>query len=168
MLMFDLVAGATWGEGDAAVSCFRRDWVEGQDDPNMGRHNRSMCQDPGASHRSKTVGWRLLISHSQIGHDNWVRALVFHPSGKFLLSASDDKTIRIWDLRIGRCTRTVEAHEHFVTCMAWGRASAGGGVPTADGAEGAAVNGNGQVVEVKPVMVLATGSVDTLVKVWSP
>ncbi|KAJ7455313.1 hypothetical protein B0H11DRAFT_1874845 [Mycena galericulata] len=27
------------------------------------------------------------------GHDNWVRALAFHPSGKFLLSASEDKTI---------------------------------------------------------------------------
>ncbi|KAG5647815.1 hypothetical protein DXG03_007738 [Asterophora parasitica] len=29
------------------------------------------------------------------GHYNWVRALAFHPSGKYLLSASDDKTIRV-------------------------------------------------------------------------
>ncbi|QQP36222.1 Lissencephaly-1 -like protein, partial [Caligus rogercresseyi] len=29
------------------------------------------------------------------GHDNWVRGLVWHPGGKYLLSASDDKTIRV-------------------------------------------------------------------------
>lgn len=38
-----------------------------------------------------------------VGHDNWVRALIFHPSGKFLLSASDDKTVKVWDLQTGRC-----------------------------------------------------------------
>jgi platelet-activating factor acetylhydrolase IB subunit alpha len=26
------------------------------------------------------------------GHDNWVRGLVFHPSGKYLISCSDDKS----------------------------------------------------------------------------
>jgi WD40 repeat protein len=38
---------------------------------------------------------------SQVGHDNWIRALVFHPSGKYLLSASDDKTIKVWELNTG-------------------------------------------------------------------
>jgi platelet-activating factor acetylhydrolase IB subunit alpha len=33
-----------------------------------------------------------------IGHDGWVNDLVFHPNGKYLLSASDDKSVRIWDL----------------------------------------------------------------------
>ncbi len=30
------------------------------------------------------------------GHDNWVRSLAIHPTGKYLYSASDDKSIRIW------------------------------------------------------------------------
>jgi platelet-activating factor acetylhydrolase IB subunit alpha len=32
------------------------------------------------------------------GHENWVRGLVFHANGKFLLSCSDDKSVRVWDL----------------------------------------------------------------------
>uniref|UniRef100_T1I273 WD_REPEATS_REGION domain-containing protein n=1 Tax=Rhodnius prolixus TaxID=13249 RepID=T1I273_RHOPR len=28
------------------------------------------------------------------GHDNWVRGVVFHPHGKYLVSASDDKSLR--------------------------------------------------------------------------
>lgn len=97
----------------------------------------------------------------QSGHDNWLRALVFHPNGKFLLSASDDKTVRVWDLVSGRCTKTVEAHGHFVTCFSWGRALVSGG-----GADEGA-NGTGEKVE-RRVNVIATGSVDQTVKVRLP
>lgn len=48
---------------------------------------------------------------------------MFHPSGKFLLSASDDKTMKIWDLKSGRCMKTMEAHSHFVTCIAFNTTS---------------------------------------------
>lgn len=58
------------------------------------------------------------LLHTLGGHDNWVRGLVVHPSGKYLLSASDDKTLKIWDLKTGRCMKTLEAHDHFVTCIA--------------------------------------------------
>lgn len=52
-----------------------------------------------------------------IGHDNWVRGLAFHPGGKYLTSASDDKTLRVWDLRNKRCMKTLEAHSHFCTTI---------------------------------------------------
>ena len=53
----------------------------------------------------------------QEGHDNWVREVIFHPNGKNLISVSDDKSIRIWDLKDRRCIKTIsEAHTHFVSC----------------------------------------------------
>jgi platelet-activating factor acetylhydrolase IB subunit alpha len=57
-------------------------------------------------------------------------------SATYLVSVGDDKLLKIWDLKTGRCLKTIEAHEHFVTCV---RSSAG---------------------------VLVTGSVDQTVKVW--
>mmetsp|Transcript_10521 Transcript_10521/g.20215 ORF Transcript_10521/g.20215 Transcript_10521/m.20215 type:complete len:414 (-) Transcript_10521:160-1401(-) len=73
------------------------------------------------------------------GHDNWVRGVAFHPSGKFLYSCSDDKSIRVWENATGRChKKLLDAHGHFVTCIA---------------------------VNTRFPM-LASGSVDKSVKVW--
>ncbi|MCU0569994.1 MAG: LuxR C-terminal-related transcriptional regulator [Oculatellaceae cyanobacterium Prado106] len=35
------------------------------------------------------------------GHTSWVETISFHPDGKFLASASEDNTVRIWDTRTG-------------------------------------------------------------------
>jgi len=58
-----------------------------------------------------------------IGHDNWVRCVLFHPSGKFILSSSDDKSICVWDLtKNGRLIKKIDkAHDQFVTCLDWNR-----------------------------------------------
>jgi platelet-activating factor acetylhydrolase IB subunit alpha len=52
-----------------------------------------------------------------VGHNNWIRGLIFHPGGKYLLSVSDDKTMRVWDLRSKRNNKTLDAHSHFVTSI---------------------------------------------------
>lgn len=53
----------------------------------------------------------------QVGHDNWVRGVLFHPGGRFIVSCADDKTLRIWDYKNKRCMKTLCAHEHFVTSL---------------------------------------------------
>lgn len=74
-----------------------------------------------------------------IGHDNWVRGLAMHHSNKFLYSCSDDKSVRVWDLGNGKQIKKInEAHTHFVTCIA----------------------------SNPRFFVVATGSVDTQLKVW--
>lgn len=74
--------------------------------------------------RDKTIKlWdgRGTLVKALAGHDNWIRALLFHPGGKYLLSCGDDKTLRCWDLtQDGKCVKVVDgAHEHFVTKMRW-------------------------------------------------
>jgi platelet-activating factor acetylhydrolase IB subunit alpha len=85
---------------------------------------RSAAEFMATGSRDKTI--KLWNAHGTclktlIGHDNWVRALVFHPGGKYLLSVSDDKTLRCWDLsQEGKCVLTLkDVHERFVTCLKW-------------------------------------------------
>ncbi|KAI9652720.1 MAG: protein with putative role during mitosis [Alyxoria varia] len=112
--------------------------------------------------RDKTIRiWdaRGTLIKTLVGHDNWVRAVVFHPGGRYVLSVSDDKTIRCWDLaQEGKCVKTVDdAHGHFVACLRWapsvykdpaaaaagggGGGGGGGGRESTSLANGAQVNG---------------------------
>ncbi|KAF5892619.1 clustered mitochondria protein isoform X1, partial [Clarias magur] len=71
--------------------------------------------------RDKTIKmWDVSIGMclmTLVGHDNWVRGVLFHPGGKFIVSCADDKTLRIWDYKNKRCMKTLSAHEHFVTSL---------------------------------------------------
>jgi platelet-activating factor acetylhydrolase IB subunit alpha len=52
------------------------------------------------------------------GHDDWVRSVSFHKSGKYIMSCGDDRSIQIWDIATQRCKKKLQnAHEHFVTCF---------------------------------------------------
>ena len=46
----------------------------------------------------------------QDGHSNSVTSVAFSPDGTRLLSASDDKTLKLWDAATGQLMRTFEAH----------------------------------------------------------
>jgi len=42
------------------------------------------------------------------GHDDWVNTVAFSADGQRLASASDDKTVKIWDRATGQCLQTVD------------------------------------------------------------
>lgn len=100
-----------------------------------------------------------------VGHDNWVRALVFHPGGKYLLSVGDDKTIRCWDLaQECKCVKTLDdAHGHFVSCIRW----APGVVKTPGLANGETGKKDDPGGKESVRCVIATGSVDLSVRVFA-
>lgn len=108
------------------------------------------------------------------GHDNWVRGLVFHPGGKFLLSVADDKTLRCWDLtQEGRCVKTIsDAHGHFVQCIRWAppvvKGAAANGTDGHNGeANGTPKKGAAAGGDVQIRCVIATGSVDLNVRIFA-
>ena len=106
-----------------------------------------------------------------VGHDTWVRGLAFHPGGRYLLSVSDDKTLRCWDLSQGaKLVRTMEgAHGHFINCIRWAPTIYNESAPATTGETEAT---NGTVLTKRPATnykiqcVIATGSVDHMVRVF--
>ncbi|KAM0005647.1 putative transcription factor WD40-like family [Helianthus debilis subsp. tardiflorus] len=53
-------------------------------------------------------------------HSDFIRSLIVHPSQSYLLSASDDKHIKLWDWEKGwECTKTFEGHEHYAMQLAF-------------------------------------------------
>jgi eukaryotic-like serine/threonine-protein kinase len=52
------------------------------------------------------------------GHTGSVRAVAFFPDGKRALSASEDGTLRVWDVPLGRQLSVLRGHEGGVTSLA--------------------------------------------------
>ncbi|MEM9276342.1 MAG: CHAT domain-containing protein [Cyanobacteria bacterium P01_F01_bin.143] len=54
---------------------------------------------------------------SFIGHSDSVRAIAFTPDGKYLASASDDRTVRLWDIATGQLINLFKGHKERVKCV---------------------------------------------------
>ncbi|MER7707729.1 hypothetical protein ABTX81_33135 [Kitasatospora sp. NPDC097605] len=61
----------------------------------------------------------LPLLHRLIGHTAYVRSAVFSPDGRTLATASDDGTVRLWDVATGRSVTTLTGHTGKVTSVAF-------------------------------------------------
>lgn len=52
------------------------------------------------------------------GHTDIIRSVSLEPKGEYIVSGSDDCTVKIWEIVTGRCIRTIETGE-TVRCVAW-------------------------------------------------
>lgn len=123
--------------------------------------------------RDKTIKlWdsRGTLIKTLVGHNNWVRGLVFHPGGKYLISVGDDKTIRCWDLsQEGKLVKTIDnAHGHFVSCIRWAPIQTND-ASTEESAEQNGTKKDAAAASSKPNFkcVIATGSADSCVRVFA-
>jgi hypothetical protein len=48
-----------------------------------------------------------------------ILAYAFSPDGKRVLTGGEDKTVRLWSLKTGRCLRVFEGHSESVSSVAW-------------------------------------------------
>lgn len=58
------------------------------------------------------------LLHTLKGHGDWVMAVAFSPpDGTQLASASDDKTVKLWDPTTGDLLQTLKGHEDSVKAV---------------------------------------------------
>ncbi|HTI70514.1 MAG TPA: TIR domain-containing protein [Candidatus Limnocylindria bacterium] len=54
-----------------------------------------------------------------LGHRSSVNACAWSPNGQFLLSASSDNSLKIWDASSAQCLHTLQGHSRSVLACAW-------------------------------------------------
>jgi predicted NACHT family NTPase len=55
----------------------------------------------------------------QVGHSGWVNGCDWSRDGRWIVTASKDRTLKIWDADSGRCTQTLSGHSDTVNGCAW-------------------------------------------------
>ena len=67
---------------------------------------------------SSLIGQNAPELRIQLGHKDDINQIVFDPNGKFVVSCSNDKTIKVWDVKSGKELFTLAGHEKYVKTIA--------------------------------------------------
>ena len=69
--------------------------------------------------RGKASGLRFAFQKRLLeGHSKSVYSVAVSPDGRHIVSGSDDKTLRVWELETGRCLHTLQGHTESVNSVA--------------------------------------------------
>jgi len=78
--------------------------------------SRAVPDTSSVSHRTLSVGTTLSTYRE---HRNAVSAVAWSPDGKYMASASYDKTVQVWDPVTGHRIVTYRGHSNWITAVAW-------------------------------------------------
>src|SRR5437667_9262347 len=82
----------------------------------VSHHAHTATVTPSFSHSTLSVGTTLLTYNE---HLNAVSSLAWSPDGKYIASASYDKTIQVWDSVTGHRISVYRGHTNWVSALAW-------------------------------------------------
>jgi len=75
------------------------------------------CRPPAAE--AEVAREQVAEKVIQLDYKADIRAFAFSPDGKRALTGAADKTVRLWDVKTGRCLRVFEGHTNEVWSVAW-------------------------------------------------
>jgi eukaryotic-like serine/threonine-protein kinase len=101
----------------------RQDWEEGQ----IARMYETLREHLPRSGEPDQRGWEwyylLSLCHREertfSGHTGSVFSISVHPNGRWMASAGDDHTVRIWDAESGDMIAKLKGHEARTRALAW-------------------------------------------------
>ncbi|MDB5335907.1 MAG: repeat-containing protein [Planctomycetaceae bacterium] len=116
------------------------------------------------------------------GHTRWVRDLAYTPDGTRLVSVSDDRSVRVWNLADGKALHTLTGHTDWIMALAIradGRYAATASYDQTirlwdldRGAEVKQFSTKGQIVTdlawTADGMALVSVGLDRMVRIWNP
>ena len=106
------------------MSLIQRAWREGQMDMVQQRLESlhpKRPKDPDL----RGFEWYYLRRMCQLdlralqGHSGWVSDVTYSPDGRFVASASWDRTVKLWDAITGQAVMTLRGHSAEVSCVAY-------------------------------------------------
>jgi WD40 repeat protein len=67
---------------------------------------------------SSSISRAQNISEAPSGHSSFILAVAIDPKGEYIVSGSDDKTVKIWELETGKLVNTLKGHSSSVRAVA--------------------------------------------------
>ena len=66
-------------------------------------------------------GLEATVTRRLQGHTDDVKGISVSPCATWMVSASDDRTVRVWNLAMGKQIRELKGHTSYVNCVKWSR-----------------------------------------------
>ena len=76
--------------------------------------------NPTAENRLDSYNYKNTYTRSLTGHSDRVWHIALSPDGHTVASASEDTTVKLWDLNTGECLQTLRGHQHWVWSVNFG------------------------------------------------